>query len=169
MRVVAMVLTAVLLASPLLAYDTLKGVDSVVVMVDLTEPDYMSDSERIALTDRLRTKAELILRKSGIRVLPTDTGLSQLSFSLFLSVNCLGLSNGQNTIYYIRARTLEVVKAPRGGGVVVPAEAWYKHGELGITPRTGLTGYLLDYVETATEEFANALLAANPKPSVPAE
>jgi len=143
---------------------SLKGVTGIVVIV-VTNSNLSSETIGPRLDkEKLRTSAELRLRKAGIKVIPNnspygpDDGFLLMKLDLFAPAHAPLVTYRVDLGFYQKAILLR--KAQTGGADWVPVATW-SNDSLG-TVGTDNVGDVRSQFDDLIDEFANKYLEQNP-------
>jgi len=167
MRTMSWVVCAVCLvvgANTSQADDKLKGLGSVVVMVQLED-----ECKKIGLTEsRCRTDIELRLRQAGIPVRQADNGKNTNPSVgiLYCYITVVALRRSDDSLsgyaFRIDQDLYQNAKLVWNPSIHLGASTW-ERSALKAGPVRGTKGSIRETIRDMADEFCNAYLAANPK------
>jgi hypothetical protein len=133
---------------------TLRGLEDVVVVVENTSVDAISDGLTV---DQIQTDVELRLRKAGIKVRASSPSM------LYVNVHLMKSKSPSDGLYVFSCVVaVEQAVVVSSNGVSALEHTWSVDG-LGIVGRLNMSGAVRGDVGDLVDKFLNAYLSVNPK------
>jgi hypothetical protein len=142
--------------------DVLKGLQGVQVTVDGVQPE----EQKYVSKKQLQNDVELLLRKSGIKVLTQEEGLNSAGMPhLYVHVNVVIDEEARMCAVHTLVELSEWVVLERSPKPITFTEIW-RVGKTGLGGLSSLKSWCRRTVKDLVEVFINDYLAANPKQPV---